>query len=52
MKGYCVKCRAKDREMKDVEEVTMKGKGNTKRRAARGVCSVCGTKMYRILPKK
>ena len=25
--GYCVKCRAKDRVMKDAKEVSMKGKG-------------------------
>lgn len=46
--GYCVKCRDKaGREMKDVEIVTMKNK----RRAAKGKCAVCGTGMYRILPK-
>jgi hypothetical protein len=27
MTGYCVKCKAKDREMKDVRIVEMKGKG-------------------------
>ncbi len=43
MEAYCVKCRAK-REMKDAEEVTMKnGKP-----ATRGICSACGTKMYKI----
>lgn len=53
MKGYCVKCRVKGgREMKNVKEVTMKGKGKTKRRAATGNCVVCGCKMYRILPSK
>lgn len=46
--GYCVKCRVKEgREMKDVEEVTMKNG----RRAAKGKCTVCDTGMYRILPK-
>jgi hypothetical protein len=45
--GYCLKCRVKDREMKDVAEVDM-GKG---RKALKGVCSVCGTGMYRILGK-
>jgi len=43
MEAYCVKCRAK-REMKDVEEVTLKnGKPATK-----GICTTCGTKMFKI----
>ena len=43
MQGYCVKCHTK-REMKNGKSVTMKnGKPATK-----GVCPVCGTKMYRI----
>jgi len=50
MEAYCVKCRAK-REIKDAKEVIMKGKGDTKRRAMTGVCPVCGTKMFRFLPK-
>ena len=46
--GYCVKCRDKaGREMKDVEVVTMKNG----RKAAKGKCAVCGTGMYKILPK-
>jgi len=49
--AYCVKCKKK-REMKDEEEVTMKGKGGTTRRALKGTCPVCGTKMFRILGKK
>lgn len=44
--GYCVKEKQK-RMMKDVEIVT-NAKGQ---RMAKGVCSVCGTKMTRILPK-
>lgn len=48
--GYCVKCRDK-REMKDAQEVSMPGKGG-ERRAMKGVCIICGTGMYRILPKK
>ena len=48
--GYCVKCKAK-RKMEDVKEVTMKGKGGTKRRAAKGKCPKCGTTMFRILGK-
>lgn len=42
--GYCVKCKEK-REMKDASEVEMKGG----RRAMKGMCSVCGTGMYKIL---
>ena len=43
MQGYCMKCHTK-REMKNAKSVTMKnGKLATK-----GVCPVCGTKMYRI----
>jgi len=48
--AYCVKCKAK-KEMKDPEEVSMKGKGGTKRRAMKGTCPDCGTKMFRILGK-
>jgi hypothetical protein len=51
MTGYCVKCKAKDREINNVKIVEMKGKGGTIRKAATGDCSVCGTKMYKILPK-
>ena len=29
----------------------MKGKGDVVRKAATGECAVCGTKMYKILPK-
>jgi hypothetical protein len=43
MEAYCVKCKAK-RNMKDEKKVTMKnGKP-----ATQGICSVCGTKMFRI----
>jgi hypothetical protein len=44
--GYCVKEKQK-REMKDVQIVTNE-KG---RRFAKGICTVCGTKMNLILPK-
>jgi hypothetical protein len=44
--AYCVKCREK-REMKDTETVTMKNGRN----AVKGSCSVCGTKMFKILGK-
>ncbi len=49
MEGYCVKCRAK-REMKEEKEVTFEGRGG-KRRAMRGICPTCGTKMFRIMGK-
>jgi hypothetical protein len=48
--GYCVKCKAK-KEMDNAKEITMKGKGSTKRRAMTGVCGKCGTKMFKILGK-
>jgi hypothetical protein len=44
--AYCVKCKAK-KEMKDVEEVTMKNG----RKAKKGKCTTCGTGMYKILGK-
>jgi len=49
--AYCVKCKAK-RDMKDEKEVIIKGKGGTKRRAAKGVCLKCGTTMFKFLPSK
>jgi RNase P subunit RPR2 len=48
--AYCVKCKAKS-EMANPKEITMKGKGGTKRRAITGTCSKCGTKMFKILGK-
>lgn len=43
MQMYCVKCRQK-RDANNAVNVTMKnGKG-----AVKGVCSVCGTGMYKI----
>jgi hypothetical protein len=48
--GYCVKCKAKT-DMKDEKEVEMKGKGDVKRRAMTGICTKCGTKMFKILGK-
>ncbi len=51
VEGYCVKCKAK-REMKDANEVTMKGKGGTERRAMKGKCPECDTTMFRIMGKK
>ena len=46
--AYCVKCRKKDMEMSNPEEVTMKNG----RRALKGKCASCGTGMYRILGNK
>jgi len=43
MQAYCVKCKAK-REMRNPQSITMKNK----RKATRGTCPVCGTKMFRI----
>ena len=43
MQAYCVKCRTK-REMRNPEQITMKNE----RPATRGVCPVCGTKVFRI----
>jgi len=51
MEAYCVKCKKKQ-EIKDPQEVSMKGKGGTKRKAVTGVCPVCGTKMFKILGKE
>jgi len=46
--GRCMKCKVNDREMIDQEEVTMKNG----RKAMRGKCAVCGTKMFKILGGK
>jgi len=45
--GHCMKCKEK-REMKDTEEVEMKNG----RKAMKGICTVCGTKMFKILGNK
>ena len=45
--GYCVKCKAK-RDMKDAKEITMANG----RKAMKGVCSVCGTGMFKIMGTK
>ena len=49
--AYCVKCRSK-REMDNGKEVSMRAKGGGERRAMTGSCTVCGTKMFKILGKK
>jgi ssDNA-binding Zn-finger/Zn-ribbon topoisomerase 1 len=43
VEGYCVKCKKK-REMKNAKEVTMKNK----KKAVKGECPECGTKMFKI----
>jgi len=43
MTSYCVKCRKK-REMKNPQQITMKNG----RKATKGSCPVCSTKMFRI----
>lgn len=37
--------------MKDAAQIEMPAKGGGKRPAMKGVCSVCGTGMFKILPK-
>jgi Domain of unknown function (DUF5679) len=41
--GYCVKCKAQ-REIKNPQNITMKNG----KKAVKGTCPVCGTKMFRI----
>ena len=43
MIGYCMKCKKK-REMEQLTKVTMKNG----RKATKGRCVVCGTKMFKI----
>jgi hypothetical protein len=47
VQGYCVKCKAQ-RTMKDAHEEKM----DNGRRAAKGVCETCGTKMTKFLPNE
>jgi hypothetical protein len=51
VQGYCVKCKDK-RDMKEPKEVSMNGKGGKKRAAMTGTCTVCGTKMFKIMGLK
>jgi hypothetical protein len=46
IKAYCMKCKA-ERVVNNVQIVTMKNG----RPAANGQCPVCGTKMFKFLPK-
>jgi hypothetical protein len=43
MQAYCVKCRAK-RDIRDIQAVTM---ANGKP-ASKGICTVCGTAVFKI----
>lgn len=43
MQAYCVKCRAK-RELRDVQPATM----SNGKAASRGICTVCGTSVFKI----
>jgi methionyl-tRNA synthetase len=47
VQGYCVKCKTQ-RTMKDAREEKM----DNGRRAAKGQCEVCGTKMTKFLPSE
>ena len=47
VEGRCMKCK-EQREMKDAEETIMKNG----MKAMKGVCSICGTKMFKIIGKK
>jgi len=44
MQAYCMKCRAK-REIKNPQNVVMRNG----RKAVRGICPVCGTKMFKFV---
>ena len=46
--AYCVKCKEK-KEIQDAEEVSIKGKGGTTRKALTGKCPDCGTKMFKFI---
>jgi len=46
--GRCMKCKENGREMKDIEEVTMKNGGTM----LKGTCTTCGGKMCKIVGKK
>ena len=47
MEAYCVKCKTK-RKIQNPQEIILKNG----KRAVKGVCPVCRTKMIRILGKK
>ncbi|MEM3091274.1 MAG: DUF5679 domain-containing protein [Candidatus Pacearchaeota archaeon] len=47
IKGYCVKCKVKGREMKN-SQITQTARGGY---MAQGSCAVCGTKMSAMMSK-
>jgi len=46
--GYCLKCKIKQ-PMSNVQKADITMKTGRVRRAAKGICPVCETKMYKIL---
>ncbi|MGC9048976.1 MAG: DUF5679 domain-containing protein [Patescibacteria group bacterium] len=46
----CLRCK-KDVEVKDLKEITIKGKGGSPRSAITGTCSICGTKIFKFIKK-
>jgi len=48
MQGYCVKCKVKNRDMKN-PEIKQTSRGGY---MAQGGCAVCGTKMSAMLSKE
>jgi hypothetical protein len=50
MKARCMKCR-KDVEVKNPTIVSMKSKRNPNARAVTGVCTTCGTKVFKMVGK-
>ncbi|EKD33156.1 MAG: hypothetical protein ACD_76C00081G0002 [uncultured bacterium] len=51
IQAYCVKCKTKA-VMKDAQLIEMPAKGGKTRPALKGVCSVCGTGMFKIMSKE
>jgi len=43
MEAYCMKCRKKQK-VKNEQQVKVKG-----RNAIKGICSICGTKMFKFI---
>jgi DNA-directed RNA polymerase subunit RPC12/RpoP len=46
----CLKCK-KEVEIKDPQEITVKGKGDSERKAITGTCPNCGTKVFKFVKK-
>jgi hypothetical protein len=46
--AYCVKCKAK-RMMEKEETTQINKKGGGTRPAMKGICPVCGTKMFKFM---